>query len=85
MDSPPRGTCQTCRHANHDTMDAEDGFWACPWIGGVRPSDACRVQYTSTNSFAFEPYDGSNGTWNRDGTLRTLPKGYEGLDVRVIG
>lgn len=77
-----RGTCLECRHANQGTMDAEDGFWACPWLGQTSPNSSCRIRYKGTDQFVFEPYDGTNCTWGSvDPTFRAVPKGYDDREV----
>ncbi len=79
------GRCDGCRHANHRTDDAADGFFACPWIGAVDPQGPCRVRYVDDGAAAYEPYDGSNGTWGSAGSpFRKVPLGYESAVVRVV-
>jgi hypothetical protein len=76
------GTCARCRHANHGTMDAEDGFWACPWLGATEPAAPCRIRWADTGAAVHEPFDGSNGTWGRgEPRWRSVPRGYEGRAV----
>lgn len=77
------GTCGQCRHANHGTDDAEEGLWACPWIGPTSPQNACRIKFADTRIPVFEPYDGTNGTWRSDTGWRSIPQGYEGRKVRT--
>jgi hypothetical protein len=58
-------------------MDSEEGLWACPWIGPTAVNSACRVRDKETGQFLFEPYDGTNRSWNSSGLFRSVPKGYE--------
>jgi hypothetical protein len=77
-----RGRCSECRHANHGTLDAADGLWACPWLGATAPESPCRIRYRDSGLFVFERYDGSNGTWVAGpGIFRSVPLGYEGREV----
>ena len=76
--SEKRGTCGTCRHANHGTMDAQDGFWACPWLGATRPDFPCRIKYEDTGEYVYEVFNGTNCTWGTGHPIfRAVPKGYE--------
>lgn len=78
-----RGTCAACRHANQETMDAADGFWACPWIGATAASSYCLIKYQETGRYVFEPYDGANCTWGTgDPLFRSAPAGYE--DRKIV-
>ena len=73
-----RGRCIECRHTNHGTMDAEDGFWACPWLGATGPDDPCRIVYADTGLPVFERHDGQNGTWGSAGSAwRAAPAGFQ--------
>ncbi|MBL9083106.1 MAG: tetratricopeptide repeat protein [Planctomycetales bacterium] len=79
------GRCSTCRHANHDTDDAAEGFWACPWIGAVDPEMPCRVRCVDNGAAAYELYDGRNGTWGCTGSpYRETPQGYEHRLVIIV-
>ncbi|MFX1535137.1 MAG: hypothetical protein ACFFDI_13010 [Promethearchaeota archaeon] len=79
-----RGTCGNCRHANHGTMDAEDGFWACPWLGATRPEFECLIKYKDTGEYVYEPFDGNNCTWGSTGSIwRSVPKGYQKREVII--
>ena len=80
----PGGNCGACRHANHGTLDAEDGCWACPWVGGTAPGRRCRIRYRDTGRFVFEMYDGSNGTWQPESVFRSIPKGYEHARIEEV-
>ena len=78
------GTCSECRHANQNTEDAAEGFWACPWLGAVNSNLCCQVKFVDTGKEAFEVYDGTNGTWNtQDGFFRRIPQGYENRKVEA--
>lgn len=77
-----RGTCKECRHANQGTMDTEDGFWACPWVGSVDPHGHCQIKYKETGRYVFEPFDGANCTWGTgDSDWRTAPLGYADKEI----
>lgn len=78
--------CGTCRHANHGTMDARGGLLACPWAGGCRGHDAqCVVEFTDTNTMAWEEYDGKNCTWGSGNpVMRSAPAGYEHRPVAFV-
>lgn len=58
-----KGLCRNCRYANHGTGDSREGFWACPWLGGLRYSSSCEIVYKKTGKYVFEPFDGKNCTW----------------------
>lgn len=75
--------CRTCRHANHGTEDASDGLLACPWAGSTSPEDVCRVRFLDTGALAFELFDGQNGTWKLDVSLRSVPPGFENRPVEI--
>jgi hypothetical protein len=80
--SSERGTCRQCRHANHGTLDADDGLWACPWLGATDPHSPCRIYFKDSGAPVFERYDGKNGTWGTGDPLwRSVPQGYEGREV----
>jgi hypothetical protein len=66
-------------------MDAADGLWGCPWLGGVKADMPCRIVYEDTKESVFEPFDGTNCTWGSAGSVyRGVPAGYEGRRVLVI-
>jgi hypothetical protein len=78
----PARTCGGCRHANHGTMDAREGLWACPWTGATDPESECVLRYEGTSDMVHEPYDGANCTWGTgDSVFRSVPRGYEGRPV----
>ncbi len=79
------GTCVQCRHANHGTIDAADGYWACPWLGSTSPDSACRIRFKDTGLLVFEAFDGSNGSWASGATHRSIPAGYENRAVEPAG
>jgi hypothetical protein len=59
-------------------MDAQDGYWACPWLGVTDPESQCRIRYASTGGYVFEQFNGSNCTWGTgDSVWRSPPGGYE--------
>ncbi len=77
--------CGRCRHANHGTLDAAEGWLACPWLGGTSADSSCAVRFRATGSLAFEPYDGTNGTWgNGSAVFRAPPRGFEGRAVELL-
>lgn len=78
-----RGRCRDCRHANQETEDARDGCWACPWLGRTSPDAPCVVKFADTGEYAFDRYDGANGTWGSSGSAcRAAPAGF--ADRKVI-
>ncbi len=77
--------CGQCRHANHLTDDALEGFLACPWLGATFANCPCAVVFEDSQTFAFEPYHGNNGTWRIDSEWRSLPLGYEHRPVTFPG
>jgi hypothetical protein len=81
--SPP--SCGRCRHANHGTDDAAEGFLACPWFGATAATSSCRVVLHDPEALAYEEFDGNNGTWQVDAGWRSLPAGYENRSARVVG
>lgn len=64
--SPVAGPCRACRHANQETVDLQfEQLLACQFAF-ARPYDGrCDlvVPSKSSDTFRFEPYDGSNCTW----------------------
>ena len=82
-ENPVRSTCGNCRHANHDTDDALEGLLACPWFGGTFADIACRVIFRDGDVYAFEAFNGSNGTWRLASGFREIPIGYQHLDFDV--
>jgi hypothetical protein len=81
MKNGEKGKCVKCRHANHGTMDANGGLWACPWLGGMRSNKSCEITYKD-GKYVFEPYNGKNCTWGSgDPVFRAVPAGYEGKQV----
>lgn len=69
------GPCLQCRHANQGTFDLTvDGLLACSLAGSrygvVDPT--CEVTTTGDGPvrYAYEPYDGLNGTWGLGLRLR---------------
>jgi hypothetical protein len=77
-----RGTCGECRHANQGTLDAADGFLACPWIGATDPRSLCLIRYKDSGAHVFERFDGKNCTWGTgDTTFRSAPAGYESREI----
>jgi hypothetical protein len=70
--------CSRCRHANQQTEDAQEGLWACPWIGATSAQTVCPIRFADTGRLVFEPFHGDNGTWGSGGeSFRSLPAGYE--------
>ncbi len=73
--SPTAGLCLQCRHANQGTFDlTQDGLLACSLAGsryGV-VNATCEVTTTGDGPvrYAYEPYDGLNGTWGLGLPLR---------------
>lgn len=69
------GHCLQCRHANQGTIDLTmDGLLACSLAGsryGV-VNATCEVTTTGDGPvrYAYEPYDGLNGTWGLGLPLR---------------
>lgn len=77
--------CGECRHANHGTEDAAEGFWACPWIGSTMAGSGCRIRYRATGKAVFELFDGGNCTWGTgDPFFRSTPGGYEDREVELM-
>ena len=68
------GPCLGCRHANHGTVDlAQDGLLACSLAGSrLGRATSCDVTLAgkSRPRFAYEPFDGLNGTWGAGVPLR---------------
>jgi hypothetical protein len=78
------GTCLTCRHSNQGTLDFSEGLAFC-WIAKStkRPTQTCDVtqilpRHPGTDlktweTYAFyQPYDGTNGTYEKSEDLRLL-------------
>lgn len=75
-------TCGTCRHANQRTVDFAEGHIFCQRGGPPRGYDqlcdqefvACRIRFGPVESgyFLYEPYDGTNCTWDYRGDYRIL-------------
>lgn len=78
------GICIQCRHSNHGTEDAQEGFWACPWLGATRPESACRILYKDTGQPVFEEFNRKNGTWNGSQEYRGAPAGFEDRQVELV-
>jgi hypothetical protein len=68
--SPVPGPCRACRHANQGTFDLEqEGLLACSLAGsrlGRPPRCDVELEVDGARGFAFEPWDGGNGTWGRE-------------------
>lgn len=77
-------TCGRCRHANHGTDDACEGFLACPWIGGTSADSPCRVRFVDSGGMAFESFNGSNCSWRTDSEWRSVPEGFETRGVQTL-
>lgn len=68
--------------ANQGTLDAEDGIWACPWVGFVKPGMNCQIRYQESGEYVFEPFDGSNCAWGTGNPeWRSVPAGYEDKEI----
>jgi hypothetical protein len=81
-----RGTCAECRHSNQGTLDALEGFRACPWAGATADASPCLIRFKDTGEYAFERFDGANCTWGTgDPVFRSAPAGYENRDVVFVG
>ena len=61
-------TCLSCRHANHDTVDFEDGLVACKITGSIHIDTTCNATLPMHDGeyYMFEIYDGTNCTWTSD-------------------
>jgi hypothetical protein len=57
-------------------MDAAEGLWAYPWLGGTGARVPCAIRYFDTKRWVFERYDGSNCNWRPGFKYRSLPMGY---------
>jgi len=76
------GTCGTCRHANHETVDFAESHIFCKWGGPARRPDqpcdqgivACQTKFEplETGYYYYERYDGTNCTWSYRGDYRIL-------------
>lgn len=65
--SKPQCTCcKQCRHANQETDDFADGLIYCKLSNNIKgDQQICDVAFS--NMLAFEEYDGTNYTWDKDG------------------
>ena len=76
------GTCGTCRHANHGTVDIAEQHIFCKWGGPPIQAEhvcdkgivACRTKNGPPEEgyYFYEIYDGTNCTWGFHADYRIL-------------
>src|SRR5690349_5293781 len=81
------GTCGSCRHANQGTTDFAENHIFCKRGGPPRqPDQLCNQSMVASpslygpllpNYFFYEPYDGTNATWQFVGDYRILAEDAE--------